>query len=232
MNTSEDIAEISKAFVKAVSEFGVAVKDATNPFFKSKYADLGSVNDACREGLKNNDLAVFQNVDGEKNILTTRLCHSSGQWMENSIPLIVAKNDMQGLGSAITYARRYGLMCALGIAPEDDDGNAAVSGQQSEAATKAPAMPEELTKIGKEFVDAAQVAPNLNALEKHLEANGYNTSTGEVAEGSNLFRLKAFNEGALTRCLDVVKARQTQLTDAMNNNDPFVPNEREAGQEG
>jgi hypothetical protein len=130
----------------------------------------------------------------------------------------------------MAVGHKYAIMQAFCIPTKDmPDPDAETLEPQPKTTNK---MPDELTKIGKEFVDVAQVAPNLNALEKHLKANGYNPSTGEVAEGSNLHRLKAFNEGALTRCLEVAKARKTQLTDAMNNNDPFVPNEREVGQEG
>jgi len=131
---------------------------------------------------------------------------------------------------AMAVGHKYAIMQAFCIPTKDmPDPDAETLDPQPKTTNK---MPDDLATIGREFVDAAQIAPSLNALEKHLEANGYNTSTGEVAQGSNLFRLKVFNEDALARCLDVVAARQTQLTETMNENDPFVPNEREAGQEG
>jgi hypothetical protein len=123
MKTSENTDKIIPAYIKAEHEVGAVKKTASNPHFRSKYADLEAVMDACSDALANNGLAVWQSIsDGQ---LITRLFHTSGQWMEGHTPLIVAKNDMQGLGSAFTYARRYGLMAILGIAPEDDDGNAA-----------------------------------------------------------------------------------------------------------
>lgn len=129
MRTSEQINEIAGALAKAQGEIEGAVKGSVNPHFRSKYADLGAVWDACREALTKNGIAVIQPVvrtEGGPTVTITRLVHSSGQWMEDGgIPLILSKEDMQGLGSALTYSRRYGLMAMVGIAPEDDDGNAA-----------------------------------------------------------------------------------------------------------
>jgi len=98
---------IASALAAAQSEMGKALKSSQNPHFKSKYADLASV------------------VDGRA--VVTKFIHSSGETLECAVPLIIGKHDMQGLGSAITYARRYGLMGLAGIAPEDDDGNAAAA---------------------------------------------------------------------------------------------------------
>lgn len=129
MTTSESINEIAAALAKAQGAIEGAVKGKENPHFRSKYADLGAVWDACREHLSKNGIAVVQPVgtlaDGTRCTIT-RLVHSSGQWMQDDgMPLLLSKVDMQGLGSALTYSRRYGLMAMVGIAPEDDDGNAA-----------------------------------------------------------------------------------------------------------
>jgi hypothetical protein len=130
MRTSENTDKIIPAYIKAEHEVGAVKKTASNPHFRSKYADLEAVMEACSDALSKNDLAVWQSIsDGQ---LITRLFHSSGQWMEGYTPLIIAKNDMQGLGSAYTYARRYGLMAIMGIAPEDDDGNAATDAVRTE----------------------------------------------------------------------------------------------------
>jgi hypothetical protein len=147
MRTSEQINEIAAALAKAQGAIEGAKKDSLNPHFRSKYADLGAVWDACRDALTKNGIAVIQPVDlrvppdGSPTALrvtVTRLVHSSGQWMEDGgIPLILSKEDMQGLGSALTYSRRYGLMAMVGIAPEDDDGNAA-----SQAQTKKEEAPK------------------------------------------------------------------------------------------
>lgn len=120
---------ISAALAKAQAKMGRALKDSQNPAFKSKYADLASVMDACLPALNEAGIAVIQPFyqDEFGRYVKTILVHESGETFECAVPLIVGKNDMQGLGSAITYARRYGLMSMAGIAPEDDDGNAAVA---------------------------------------------------------------------------------------------------------
>lgn len=119
---------IATALAKAQTEMGAALKSANNPHFKSKYADLSSVVSACMPALNSNGIAVIQPTgeDETGRYVETVLIHgASGQSLSCRVPLIVQKNDMQGYGSAVTYARRYGLMSMAGIAPEDDDGNAA-----------------------------------------------------------------------------------------------------------
>jgi hypothetical protein len=119
---------IATALAAAQINMGKALKQTSNPHFRSKYADLGSVMDACLPALNAHGIAVIQPT-GEDEIgrfVETRLIHGeSGEQLSCWVPLIVSKNDMQGYGSAVTYARRYGLMAMAGIAPEDDDGNAA-----------------------------------------------------------------------------------------------------------
>lgn len=118
---------IFHALAAAQAQMGKAIKDSTNPAFRSKYADLASVMDACLPALNANGVAVYQPTidDDTGRFVETILAHESGETIRCRVPLIVQKNDMQGYGSAVTYARRYGLMCMAGIAPEDDDGNAA-----------------------------------------------------------------------------------------------------------
>ena len=120
---------IAAALAAAQSQMGKALKDSQNPHFKSKYADLAAVCDACMPALNANGIAVVQPMLESEfgRWVVTKFIHSSGGVLECPIPLILGKNDMQGLGSAITYARRYGLMALAGIAPEDDDGNAAAA---------------------------------------------------------------------------------------------------------
>lgn len=129
-----DHKNIAAALAAAQSEMGKALKDSTNPHFRSKYADLGSVMEACMPALNKHGIAVYQPT-GQDDIgmfISTVLLHNSGERLECRVPLIVAKNDMQGYGSAVTYARRYGLMAMAGIAPEDDDGNAAAKAAPSQ----------------------------------------------------------------------------------------------------
>lgn len=127
MNQSEQINELATALAKAQSEIQGAKKDCANPFFKSKYADLASVWDACRDPLTKNGLSVIQTTgerDG-KQYLYTVLAHSSGQWIKSELLVITSKPDIQALGSSLTYCRRYSLAMIAGVCPEDDDGNAA-----------------------------------------------------------------------------------------------------------
>lgn len=125
--------QIAAALAKAQGEMGKALKESANPAFRSKYADLGNVMDACLPALNKNNIAVIQPIvqDADGRYVKTILIHESGEFLECAVPLIVGKNDMQGLGSAITYGRRYGLMSMAGIAPEDDDGNAAAASKKN-----------------------------------------------------------------------------------------------------
>jgi hypothetical protein len=151
---SESIAKIAEALSKAQGEIRGAVKDAANPFFKSKYADLASVMDACKKPLSENGLAIVQfprTVEGGVEV-ETMLAHSSGEWMCESLFLPTAKYDAQGIGSAITYARRYALSSIAGVCPEDDDGNAAAA---SVGKIRDRAM-ESLTKAAKQGMTALE----------------------------------------------------------------------------
>lgn len=124
---SDSLAALAGALAKAQGEMEGAAKGSLNPHFKNRYADLASIWDACRGPLSKHGLSVLQPVsaDGAKVTVTTILAHSSGEWLEESLTMTAQQNTPQGVGSAITYGRRYGLASMVGIAPEDDDGNAA-----------------------------------------------------------------------------------------------------------
>lgn len=125
MTTSEQINELAAALAKAQGVMAGAAKGSTNPHFKSRYADLASVWDACRPPLAANGLAVIQGVatDGTHVTVTTRLAHASGQWIESSAAADARDTGPQSVGSVVTYLRRYSLAAMVGVAPEDDDGN-------------------------------------------------------------------------------------------------------------
>lgn len=127
MDKSESIKNIAIAMCKAQSEMGGAHKGANNPFFKSKYADLGAVVQAVKEPFTNNGLSYvqFPIEAGGRIGVETILMHTSGEWLSNSFTVNLTKQDAQGAGSAITYCRRYGLQAVAGIPSEDDDGNSA-----------------------------------------------------------------------------------------------------------
>jgi hypothetical protein len=119
------MSEIYKALSKAQSKMKGAVKDSTNPHFRSRYADLESVIDAIKAPFAECGLSYFQCVSEDGLRLITTIAHESGETISGSVPLIIGKQDMQGVGSAITYARRYGLAALAGVSQTDDDGNAA-----------------------------------------------------------------------------------------------------------
>lgn len=131
MDGNETKIGLYTALASAQMAMGPALKDSNNPHFNSKYADLASVMAACLPALNANGIAViqptYQDESGARFVKTILVHGPSGESVECAVPLILGKNDMQGYGSAVTYARRYGLMSMAGIAAEDDDGNAAVS---------------------------------------------------------------------------------------------------------
>ena len=122
------MSNIAASFVKAKRSFGPALKDRTNPAFKSKYADLGACLDAVNDALLVNGIALIQETfeDATGVTVETVFLHESGETLRGGkFHVPASKQDPQGYGSALTYARRYSLQAACGIAPEDDDGNAA-----------------------------------------------------------------------------------------------------------
>lgn len=142
---TESIAALSAALAKAQGQIEPAARDRENPFFKSYYADLASVWEACRGPLSANGLAVIQSpIDaGEGRVgLLTRLVHSSGEWISSEVSVRLVKDDAQGLGSALTYLRRYCLAACVGVtATADDDGNAAVAPWRQRKPEPAAAVP-------------------------------------------------------------------------------------------
>jgi hypothetical protein len=162
---STEIGELAAALAAAQGEITGALKDSKNPFFKSSYADLASVWDACRVSLSKNGLAVIQTAstsDAGAAVITTTLAHKSGQWIRGTLAMMPVKSDPQGMGSALTYARRYALAAMVGVAQVDDDANNA-SGKVTH--TKAdPLGRDELNING----DHAKYA---NDLRLALEAN-------------------------------------------------------------
>ncbi|WP_273523361.1 ERF family protein [Mailhella massiliensis] len=133
MNQSTEITELSKAMIIVQQQLQPAIKDAKNPFIGNEYATLNSVMESCRALLSSQGIWLTQlpcpaPVElGAGHIgLETRLIHAdSGQWISSTAIIPLPKNDPQGMGSAMTYARRYSLCAILGIVTEDDDGNAA-----------------------------------------------------------------------------------------------------------
>jgi len=127
VNHSPTIGALAAALAKAQGEIKGAVKDSTNPFFKSKYADLGSVKDAAQEALTKYGIAVIQapKATGALVTVTTMLAHESGEWVSEELTAHAKDESAQSVGSVITYLRRYGLASMAGVTAEDDDGESA-----------------------------------------------------------------------------------------------------------
>ena len=156
---SEEIAELATALAKAQGKITGAQKGTKNTFFNSSYADLAACWDACREALSENGLSVVQAPRGTSTI-DTLLLHSSGQWIKSRLTVKPTKDDAQGQGSALTYARRYALAAMVGLAQVDDDGNAASKKPETHFKSK-----QTKTKVWKALKDAAAEDDDLKARE-------------------------------------------------------------------
>jgi len=204
MTKSDSIKELAAALAKAFPEIDKADKERTNPHFRSKYADLGNVVDAIKPALCNHGLSFVQHCHQGENaaIVETVIIHSSGEWMSCgciSVPTI--KADPQAYGSALTYARRYSLSAAFGVAPEDDDGNAAV--KAPEAKKRQPSGLSPLDALRKELAD---FSPELNE-RKTLLAQA-TKSKGEDGKDKwmELEKLDTYTEKACGFALGKVRA--------------------------
>ena len=131
MLTSQTTANLDAALAKAQGEFGAVTKNAKNPHLRNKYADLGAVVGAIGDALAANGIAYVQSVDeagGGGHSVSTRIAHA-GEWIQTSCPVLWSEGKgttiAQAFGGGLTYARRYALMAAFGLAPEDDDGESA-----------------------------------------------------------------------------------------------------------
>jgi hypothetical protein len=170
---TEDITKLAAALIKAQTAFKPAIKESTNPAFKSKYVDLAGVIEATRHALNSNGLCVIQGATGSPETatvnVTTRLLHESGQWIEETLTLPAVGRDgatAQSFGSATTYGRRYGYMAMVGIAPEDDDGQSASAPMPPSAATLATQNRDEWKKQ----IALCSVASDFNALLPQVRA--------------------------------------------------------------
>lgn len=141
---SQELNDLFSAISKAQEEMKVAAKDSSNPFFKSKYANLQAIIEAARPSLCKNGLSVVQQIISEESgdYLVTTLGHSSGQWISSKMRIAPLKSDVQSLGSYITYLRRYSYATLVGVYDgEDDDGNEAI---RRESASLEVVMKDEL----------------------------------------------------------------------------------------
>jgi hypothetical protein len=183
---------LATALVKAQMAFGPALKTATNPHFRSQYADLASCVEAVMDSLNRNGIAMIQQCSESDTgvIVETVFIHESGEMLNcGKLHVPAVKHDPQGYGSALTYARRYSLMAACGIAPEDDDGNAA----------------SRKTEIKKSEVDESKMADLLAAIEattteedlKKAYVKAYAYANGEPAWQKRVIAIKDKMKGKL-----------------------------------
>lgn len=177
MNTqSESIGELAAALAKAQAEVGTVHKDSANPFFRSNYASLAAVWEATRPILSKHQLSVVQMPSSDERgyFVETQLMHSSGQWIRSRTYMKPAKDDPQGIGSLISYARRYALQAVTMICPDDDDGEAAMGRNAHtkpvEASKPAPKVETPKAKPAKPVeADKQPEAKNKFNGEKHQE---------------------------------------------------------------
>lgn len=183
MKTSETTGKIAPALIKAQAEMLPLIKDSKNPFFKSKYADLHAVTEACYPALQANGIAVIQSpesngTDGLN--IKTRLMHSSGEFIETDCAIPPAGQDPQKYGSAVTYGRRYGLQAAVGLAPTDDDGEGAMARSNSPApAKKAPPAGKLSAPPLEKVIGSLMAQENLSDLEAKMEKANTTSHKGD-----------------------------------------------------
>jgi len=183
MNRSENISELAKALSQFQSELRVVAFDSNNPFFKSKYASLAAIITHAMPVLAKNELAISQLLTEDAGVETV-LMHSSGQFISSIVKLKPVKEDPQGLGSAITYARRYALSAILGIAADqDDDANVATGTVE----TKISTFDEVIAKMKHKF-------PTIEAKNAWMAKHGIKTPVKEMKEGELSQFLDLLNE--------------------------------------
>ncbi len=191
---SKELSELFTALSKAQLEMEVAKTDTIQSFFKSKYADLASVVKASRPYLAKNGLSIIQRVlPDEKGVLNlyTRLCHASGQWMESRMPIVPPKQDIQTLGSYITYLRRYNyasLVCVV-AADEDDDGETAMASPRKQG----------VTSRGEESITKAQLQVISNELE------GFEDVLESLLTGFSITKLSDLPAKRYSKCLERIR---------------------------
>jgi len=180
--------QIYAAFVKAQKGFAPALKTSTNPHFKSRYADLAACVEAVIDSLNENGIGLVQKThEDDKGVkVETVFVHESGECMSGGVLHVpAAKHDPQGFGSALSYARRYSLMAACGIAPEDDDGNEATKGVQKAAETAKEPTPKDRADLLKKGVargDAVNAAAAIAGWPPELQDAVWKFLDKETAE--------------------------------------------------
>jgi hypothetical protein len=188
--------ELFAALAKAQMEMEIAKTDSSNPYFKSSYADLASIVKASRPFLAKNGLAVIQRVvSDERNALSlhTRLCHASGQWMESKMPINPPKQDIQSLGSYITYLKRYNYAAIVGVVAsgDDDDGEQAMSRTTGSNNNVVPMKSDTINKA------------QLQIISEELE--GYEDLLENLLKAYNISKLSDLDAKKYTQCITRIR---------------------------
>lgn len=213
MKHSDSIANIAQALSLAQAAMGSAIKGKKNPHFQSTYADLASYIEASREPLAANGLALVQGVeaDGAKVTITTMVLHKSGEWLQSSLTLTAGKPDPQGVGSAISYGRRYSLAAMLNMGAEDDDGNRA--SEPAPAPVKTPVAPRPSVTTPASRPSEAPAAPTRTGQERYNDVcEDLDRRLGIKAATVIIDRIKAKHGGSTgtkeqkLACLDELEA--------------------------
>jgi hypothetical protein len=222
METSEQINELATALSKAQGKITGALKDSSNPFFKSKYADLASCWDACRAPLSDCGLAVIQTTqDGESGtMVVTRLVHSSGQWVQGRLTLAPKDHGPQAIGSTLTYARRYALAAIVGLAQIDDDAEAATGRQVEWQHPPEILTNEKRDKFLPELVSAIN-ASDAKRINKVLEAltEGQQKGIFSFLSGKQKASMRDLLQAQATTPADLERAGEyaTRFKDALQS---------------
>ncbi len=214
MKTSENIQEIAKALSVAQGQIKPASKDAANPHFKSKFSSLAAIWDSIRDPLSSQGLVVLQDITTEdKSVIsvTTRIIHTSGQWVEfGPMCIPISKNDAQGMGSASSYAKRYTLCAALGIvsSDDDDDGETAVGRGKT---TPQPSKPKQEVS---EFISDEELQIINNAIAKFDQ------------ESKNNFDKMIFDVYGCHSCKTLPKAAFDKCKASINNKLKYIEDQK------
>ena len=222
---SETIGKLAEALSKAQGSMSAAAMDGNNPHFRSRYATLTAVWDACRKPLADNGLAVVQAFRVDESgmlLLVTKLVHVSGEWMVSEYPVTPTKNDPQGLGSAVTYARRYTLSSLVGVVADDDDDGNAASGQAPQRQTNGNgAKPANVQIATGNGAQAPQNGDNADKpsdkQQKALHAKGmdyYGSKENWTLKRAEL--VKAVTKGRSESANDLTKPEMKKLLDGLD----------------
>lgn len=223
MNHSETLDKIAPALVEALAQIGGAKKGKTNPAFKSRYADLESVIAASKEILAEHGLALVQfpgDCAGGVLQMETVFMHVSGEWISGEMGMALGKIDPQGVGSAITYARRYAQMSALNMPAVDDDGEAAMG---RIAGRERSAPPAERDFPGAE----GSVGKTAYAVKQEDGGARFNEIKAEIEGLTSMTEVGIFTKERAEEIKQMPGSWRTLLREALDEQKQMIANQRE-----